>query len=178
MKTKIGGLIAICILAVLSLGAIGGFTMGTLNEIAGFEFRSINEANYFKVAEYDIQDTEGDVDVQIDVTEDGVIFVEGKHKGDEALELQVATIVLEKGEYVLKSNAKRTGEDRYQLVLRDVAEGKIVADTEFTVEETTTYTAYIVIQPDVKVDTKFSPVLVEDGEKTNFYTHNWNIFAD
>lgn len=180
MARKIGGLAAICVIAVIFLGAFFGLTMGTINEIAGFEFRSLNEANSFKVENYIIEDTEDeDADLQIDVTEDGVIKIDGKYNGEEAFELQVATIVLEKGDYVFKSHAFRDGENRYQLILKDAADGIIVADAEFTVDTDTTYTAYIVIQPDVKLNgIEFSPVLVEDGEKTGFYVHNWNFFND
>ena len=179
MLRKTGGIIVVALVAVVLLGAFGGITMGAINEIAGFNLKTVNEANFFKVGEYDIVDTtDEDADIKIDVTEDGVINIEGKHKGEEALEILVDTVTLTKGDYVLKSHAKRDGEDRYQLILKDAADGKIVADAEFTVESDTTYTAYIVIQPDVKVDVEFSPVLVEDGEKTGFYVYDWNIFND
>ena len=170
MLKKFAGIIAVFAILLIFGSAFFGLTISSINEIAGFDFRSLNEANYFKVEDYAIVDTEDeDADVQVEVTEDGVIKLSGEHKGEEALELQVATIVLEEGEYEFCANLSQIGvlnniKKNCKLVLRDAADGEIVADEKFTVEETTTYNAYIVIEPDSKLNNvEIGPVLVEKG---------------
>ena len=150
---------------------------GALNEIAGFDFQTVNEENYIKVEDYAIEATEDeDAAIKVSIDEDGIITLDGKNETESAVELEVVTITLEKGEYEFTSNTKGCSDETYQVVLKDSDDGKIIADEEFTVEETTTYTVYIVVYAGANVDRDFAPTVVNAGENTKFLVNNWNIF--
>ena len=52
------GIIGIFIICVISFGTFFGLARGTLNDIAGFGFQTVNEANYIKVDDYTLQNIE------------------------------------------------------------------------------------------------------------------------
>lgn len=172
------GIIAIAFIFIFSFGTFFGLARGTLNNIAGFDFQTVNEENFIKVDDYVIAATEEDAeaDIKISIDEDGIITLDGKNKTEEAVEMQVVTVSLEKGSYEFVSNAKGCSEDTYQVIMKDSEGGKIVANEEFTLEETTTFNVYIVVYANAEVDTEFAPVIVTEGEKTSFLVNNWNIF--
>ena len=174
---KILGLIGIVLICVISFGTFFGLARGTLNNIAGFDFKTVNEANYIKVANYNNIATGDNVDIKVTVDEDGIIAIKGENKSETANEILVVSgLSLEKGDYEFVSNAKGCGEKTYHIELRDTADGQIIADNKFTVEETTSYNVIIVIEAGAEIDTEFEPVLVKKGEKTNFFVNNWNPF--
>lgn len=177
MGRKILGIIGIALICVVSFGTYFGFARATINEIAGFDFQTVNEANYIKVDDYTIASTEDeDAAIQVTVDEDGIITIKGENETESATELTVTTVTLEKGDYEFVSNAKGCDEKTYHIELRDAEGGQIIADEEFTIDETTTYNVIIVIEVDASIDTEFAPVLVEQGEKTSFLVNNWNPF--
>lgn len=175
---KIFGIIGIVLLCALSFGTFFGLARNTINDIAGFDFQTINEANIIKVDDYDIVNTEDeDSKLQVSVDEDGLITVDGENDTKATVELEVVTVSLEKGEYKFVSNAKGCSDKTYQLILKDNDDGVIIADEEFNVEaETATYTVYIAIYDGAEIDAKFAPVLVKKGENTDFFVNNWNPF--
>lgn len=176
---KVFGLIGIILLCVISLGTFFGIGAASLNNFAGWDFKTVNEANYINVDDYTITATEDkDADIQVVIDEDGIIEVKGENKTENAVELAVVSVSLEKGDYEFVSNAKRCSKDTYQLVMKDSEGNEVIADEEFTVEETTAYTVYIVIYEGAEIDTKFAPVIVDKGESTKFLVNNWNPFND
>lgn len=174
---KILGIIGIALICLISFGTFFGLARGTLNDIAGFDFQTVNEANYIKVANYnDIATEDENADIKVTVDDDGIIAIKGENKSETAYEISVTTVSLEKGDYEFVSNAKGCGEKTYHIELRDSADGQIIADNEFSVEETTSYNVLIVIEAGAEIDTEFEPVVVNKGEKTSFLVNNWNPF--
>ena len=177
LVAKTLGIIAIVFIAVISFGSFFGLARTTINEMAGFEFQTINEKNYLKVENYVISSTENDsLDIKVTVDEDGIISLKGENKMQGIATYEVASVVLTKGDYEFVSNAKGCSEDTYQLILKDNNEGIIIADEIFTVTDTTEYTVYISINGGAEINTKFSPVIVNVGESTQFIVNNWNFF--
>lgn len=174
MKIKLFGFIAIALIFLVSFGTFFGLRRSAINNIAGVDFRQVNEANYIKVADYNELVDNGDIKVTVD--DDGVITLEGKNNSEASCEFIVTTVTLEKGDYEFVSHAKGCGEKTYHIELRDSADGQIIADEEFTVEEDTTYQVIIVVEAGAEIDTDFEPVLVKAGEKTNFFVNVWNLF--
>lgn len=176
---KVLGIIAIVLLTIVTFGGFFALSRGTINEIAGFDFRTINEENYIKVDNYTITATDDkEAALQVSIDEDGIITVSGKNETEEAFEMAVTTVTLEKGKYEFASNAKGCSDETYQLVMKDNADGIIVANEEFIIEETTEYTVYIVVYAGAEIDTEFAPVLVDEGESTKFFQNNWNILQN
>lgn len=174
---KTFGIIAIVVLAVISFGSFFGLARATINEIAGFDFQTVNEKNYLKVEDYTITSTENEnVDIKVTVDDDGIITLKGENKMQGVATHEVAIVVLQAGDYEFVSNAKGCSKDTYQLILKDNNEGIIIADEIFTVTEATEYTVYISINGGVEINTKFAPVIVNVGESTKFIVNNWNIF--
>lgn len=163
-------LIGMCVLLAIAFIGLGFYAVTKLTD---WKFKTVNEDNLIQVDNYTLVDTKDkNADIQIDVTDDGQIVIEGENKTDDATEIEVVSILLEKGDYFISSGAKKCDKDTYYLVLRDSEGGEIVADNDFTVAEATSYTVYIVIQSDVEIDTTFSPVLVEGDKAGSFYTYN------
>lgn len=170
------GIIGIFIICVISFGTFFGLARGTLNDIAGFGFQTVNEANYIKVDDYTLQNIEDDASIKVIIDEDGIITFDGKNDTDDTIQFVVTTLSLEAGEYEFTSNTKGCSEDTYQVILKDSEDGVIIADETFTVEETTTYTVIVEVYADAKIDTKVAPTIVDEGEKTGFFVNNWNPF--
>lgn len=172
------GIIAIALIFVFSFGTFFGLTRMTLNDIAGFDFQTVNEANYIKAEDYIITATTDDeANIKVSISEDGIITLNGKNDTEESMTFAICEITLEKGDYVIKSNAKRCSDDTYQVIMTDSEGGKIIANEEFAIDETTTYTVSIVVYEGAEVNTEFAPVVVDDGEATTFYVNNWNVFS-
>lgn len=174
---KFFAIIGLAFICIISFGTFFGLARGTINDLAGFEFRSVNEANYVNVEDYTLTKTEDkDAALQVTYDEDGVISIKGKNDTEAIQELVVTAVTLEKGDYEVLSHAKGCGEKTYHLELRDAADGVIIADEEFSIDDTTVFTVVIVIEAGADIDTEFSPVIVNKGEKTSFFVDNWNIF--
>ena len=100
LVAKTLGIIAIVFIAVISFGGFFGLARTTINEMAGFEFQTINEKNYLKVENYVISSTENDsLDIKVTVDEDGIISLKGENKMQGIATYEVASVVLTKGEY-------------------------------------------------------------------------------
>lgn len=185
MKTKkLIGLIAICALAVISLGSFFGLTRATINDIAGFDFKTVNEANYFNVDSYVLTNDQANEDLNFEINEDGEIYAKLNAKDrTDVTNIPIQTVTLEPGEYVFKSGARNTSKDTYGLVLKEtegttvVTDGAVIyADKTFEIEEETTFTLYMFIEAGEKCDVTYTPILVEKGEKAKFYVYDLNIF--
>lgn len=182
---KIIGLIAICVLGAISLGSFFGLARTTINDIAGFDFKTVNEANYFNVDSYLITNADSSAMVELDINDDGEIYVEfDNSEGESEIEIPLQNLTLEKGEYVFKSGVRKSSKDNYYLVLKETdASGSsiedsdvIYADDTFEINETTYYKAFIGVAAGKKCEVTFTPILVEDGEKESFYVYDFNIF--
>ena len=181
---KLIGLIAICVLGAISLGSFFGLARGTINDIAGFDFKTVNEANYFKADLYQIEASNGS---PFEITDDGEIPMCFDYASTSySAEIPVQVVTLDEGEYVFKSGVRKTSKDTYCLVLReydesagaDVENGDVIySDDTFKVTSETTYMLYIYIAAGETCDgVTFTPILVEKGEKASFYVYDFNIF--
>lgn len=187
MKTKkLIGLIAICVLGAISLGSFFGLTRATVNDIAGFDFKTVNEANYFKVDLYMLSNVTG---APFDISEDGEITFKFRSGQDtdaiNDMYINIQSFTLDEGKYVFKSGLRNTSKDTYCLMLKEVdAQGEpvengdiIYSDTSFEVKETTTYTAYFFLAAGNSCDgVTLTPVLVDKGQKAKFYVYDFNPF--
>lgn len=180
------GLIAVIAILALSLGTGFGLARASLNDIAGFDFKTVNEANYFNVDLYRISATSGS---PFEISDDGEItmkFRDGDVPPNDAYNVPVQIVTLDEGEYVFKSGVRKTSKDTYCLVLReydesanaDVEDGDVIySDDTFKVLSETTYMLYVYIAPGETCDgVTFTPILVEKGEKESFYVYDFNIF--
>ena len=114
------GIIAIVLLTIVTFGGFFALSRGTINEIAGFDFQTVNEKNYLKVEDYTITSTENEnVDIKVTVDDDGIITLKGENKMQGVATHEVATVVLQAGDYEFVSNAKGCSKDTYQLILKD-----------------------------------------------------------
>ncbi|MBQ8546173.1 MAG: hypothetical protein IJ437_04455 [Clostridia bacterium] len=166
---KVLTIIGCVLLCALFLG-VGVYAVDALTE---WDIKTVNENNIIKVDDYVLEDTKDkDAAIQVDVTEAGEIKVIGENNTDSATEIEVVSVILDKGEYYISSGDKKCDKDTYYLVLKNDAGDEIIADNDFTVTESTSYTLYIVIQADVEIDTTFSPVLVEGDEAESFFKIN------
>lgn len=182
---KLIGLIAICVLGAISLGSFFGLARGTINDIAGFDFKKLNEANYFKVDLYENTPSSG---APFEFTDDGEIVMNFSEIDvpSGGLEISIQTVTLDEGEYVFKSGVRKTSKDTYGLVLREynsstnsnVEDGDVIySDDSFKVSDTTVYKLYIYVADGESCqNVTFTPILVEKGEKASFYVHDFNIF--
>ena len=123
MKTKkLIGLIAVCVLAVISLGSFFGLTRATINDIAGFDFKTVNEANYINVDSYKIKNST--VANIYEISDDGEItFDLTLGDVDPTAECEIVVqenILLEPGEYVFNSGVKNTSRSTYGMKLDEV----------------------------------------------------------
>ena len=174
---KFFGIIGIALIFVISFGTFFGLARGTINSIAGFDFRTVNEANYIRVENYELTSTEDEnAAIQVSIDEDGIITMKGKNEGNTALTYKVTTVSLEKGEYEFVSNTKGCSDTTYQVIMRNSNGNEVIADEKFTIEEADSYEVIIIIYGGASVDKNFAPVIVNEGEKTKFLVNNWNIF--
>ena len=183
---KLIGLIAVIVLGAVSIGTLFGLSRTTVNDIAGFDFKTVNEANYFKVDLYEDSFEKGS---PFEIDTDGQIIVDWDENYQSNLnDVEVPiqkNIILEEGEYIFKSGVKNTSRDTYYLVLKEVDESNnpivdgdvIYSDSSFKVTDTTTYSAFIVIaEGELCKNVTFTPILVEKGEKAKFYVYDFNPF--
>lgn len=187
MKTKkLIGLIAICVLGAISLGSFFGLARATINDIAGFDFKTVNEANYINVDSYKIQNNS--FSSFYTISDDGEITIDveyGDVSPNEEWSIVLQTVTLEPGEYVFNSGVKNTSRSTYGMKLVEIGStGEpisdadiIYSDTTFKVTEQTNYNVVIFIAAGASCeDVTFAPVLVEKSEKTKFYVYDFNIF--
>lgn len=182
---KLIGLIAVIVLGAVSIGSFFGLARTTKNDIAGFDFQTVNEENYFKVDLYENTPSAG---APYEITDDGeiVMDLEEADVPSGGLEIPVQTVTLDEGEYVFKSGVRKTSKDTYGLVLREyssstnsnVEDGDVIySDDTFKVSDTTVYKLYIYVADGESCqNVTFTPILVEKGEKESFYVYDFNIF--
>ena len=183
---KLIGLIAVIVLGAVSIGTLFGLSRTTVNDIAGFDFKTVNEANYFKVDLYRLTESSG---APFDISDDGEITMKLRESDvppSNALNIPVQIVTLDEGEYVFKSGVRKTSKDTYCLVLReydesadaDVEDGDVIySDDTFKVASETTYMLYFYIAAGETCDgVTFTPILVDKGEKASFYVYDFNPF--
>ena len=109
---KVLTIIGCVLLCALFLG-VGVYVVDALTE---WDIKTVNENNIIKVDDYVLEDTEDkDAAIQVDVTEDGEIKVTGENNTDSATEIEVVSVILDKGKYHISSGDKKCDEDTYYV---------------------------------------------------------------
>ena len=160
--------IIVLLLAVAGISSLAVWTEG----FTAWDIKELNEDNLIKVEQYvsTLEDKRTD-GLKVDCDEDGVVTVTGENKTESDVEILVAEITLEAGEYTFTTSAKGVDDKTYYMCLSSgdeiiIADGD---DATFKVDEQTTFGVKIIVCAGEKIDTTFKPVIVEGDKPATFY---------
>ena len=171
--------VAICAafsaLTVFAGKKTAGFTQDVT--IDNLTKKELNEDNLYSADALSISKYNTGAGVVVEAEKDGVIVIDGKLGGDNALDIKIGSIDLKAGTYAMTTHANAGTYSAYMYATADNGSTKLAfdfggVDTDgvFEIATADTYDLYIHIEPDVEFGhVHFYPTIVEGDEIGNFY---------
>lgn len=162
---------AVCFIGKKTNGTFDDITIDTLTK------KELNADNLYTADALSIEKYNTGAGVVIDTEDDGVIVIDGKLGGTEALDIKVASVDLKAGTHTLTTDANLGTYTAYMYATADNGTTKLAfdfggTDTDgvFEIAADDTYDLYVHIEPDVEFNhVHLYPTIVPGDTAGEFY---------
>lgn len=171
--------VAICTLFTAFVIFAGKKTGGFSDDVTieNLTKKELNEDNLYSADLLTIERYNAGTGIVIDTEDDGVIVLDGKLGGENAVDVKVATVELKTGTYTMTTDAPVGQYTAYMYATADNGSTKLAfdfggtkTDGVFEIAAADTYDIYIHVEPDVEfTHTHFYPTIVNGDEAGEFY---------
>lgn len=174
MAKRIILIVVALLVIILAISAIGFATDGFNKNTDKWGIREVNEKNFIKASEYTVKNGALAEGLNVTVSNNGEITVNGKNNSSVVTKIEVQNVTLGPGTYTFSSGSDKTSTGTYFMSMEksggtESYTADFVGQCTFTLDAETEFVVYICVQSGIEINTTFKPVIVEGESAGSFY---------